>query len=159
PEASLEEIQTAAQAAGASQFIERLPQGYQTIIGERGATLSGGEKQRLSIARALLKDAPVVILDEPTAALDAATEALVLEGLKRLMRGRTTFLIAHRLSTIRHADKIVTLDGGRLVECGAHRELLSQGGVYARHHALQFGSGLKRVASPPSPIESLQMES
>jgi ATP-binding cassette subfamily B protein/subfamily B ATP-binding cassette protein MsbA len=161
PNASLEEIQTAAQAAGASQFIERLPQSYQTIIGERGATLSGGEKQRLSIARALLKDAPVVILDEPTAALDAATESLVLDGLKRLMQGRTTFLIAHRLSTIRHADKIVTLDGGRLVECGTHRELLSQGGVYARHHALQFGSGVARVSSRPSPqppIDSLQME-
>jgi ATP-binding cassette subfamily B protein len=153
--ASLEEIKTAAEAAGASQFIERLPNGYETIIGERGATLSGGEKQRLSIARALLKDAPVVILDEPTASLDAATEAIVLDGLKRLMRGRTTFLIAHRLSTIRHVDKIITLDGGRLVECGTHAELLSKGGLYASHHALQLG---RRHHGSRAPANRVQME-
>ncbi len=145
PHASRPDIEAAASAANAHAFIERLPRGYDTVIGELGATLSGGERQRLSIARALLKDAPILILDEPTSALDAATEATLLDALERLMRGRTTFIIAHRLSTIRKADKIVTLQDGRVAETGTHDELLKLGGVYARFHELQFGSG--RLAS------------
>ncbi len=139
PDAGREEIVAAARAANAHPFIERLPQGYDTVIGERGATLSGGERQRLSIARALLKDAPILILDEPTSALDAETEALLLEALRRLMAGRTTFIIAHRLSTIREADRIVVLDGGQIVESGKHEDLLAGGALYSRLHSIQFG--------------------
>jgi ATP-binding cassette, subfamily B, bacterial len=139
PEASREEIEAAARAANAHVFIERLPQGYGTMVGQRGATLSGGEKQRLSIARALLKDAPILILDEPTSALDAETEGLLLEALRRLMKGRTTLIIAHRLSTVRGANRIVVLDEGRIVESGTHDELLALGERYARFHNLQSG--------------------
>jgi ATP-binding cassette subfamily B protein len=139
PDASMSEIEAAAKAANASQFIERLPNGYQTVVGERGATLSGGERQRLSIARALLKDAPILILDEPTSALDVETESLLLDALERLMRGRTTFIIAHRLSTIRRADLILVMDDGRVAEQGTHDELIAKGGLYARLHAIQFG--------------------
>ena len=131
PDARRDEIVAAAVAANADGFIRRLPQGYDTVVGERGATLSGGEKQRLSIARALLKDAPILILDEPTSALDARAEALLLDALARLMTGRTTFVIAHRLSTIRHADRILVLDDGRIVEAGSHAELVATGGLYA----------------------------
>jgi ATP-binding cassette subfamily B protein/subfamily B ATP-binding cassette protein MsbA len=131
PDAPCEEIVAAAQAASADDFIRRLPGGYDTVIGEHGATLSGGEKQRLAIARALVKDAPILILDEPTAALDARTEALLLGALERLMAGRTTFVIAHRLSTIRNADRIVVLDRGEIVEEGRHEDLLERGGLYA----------------------------
>ena len=138
--ASREAIVKAAQAANADTFIQRLPQGYDTVIGERGATLSGGEKQRLAIARALLKDAPVLILDEPTSALDAQTEFLLLEALERLMAGRTTFIIAHRLSTIQRADRIVVLDRGKVVEMGTHEELLAFSGYYKRLYKLHFGS-------------------
>jgi ATP-binding cassette, subfamily B, bacterial len=137
PGASHADIVHAAQAANADEFIRRLPQGYDTVIGERGATLSGGEKQRLAIARALLKDAPVLILDEPTSALDAQTEALLLEALDRLAHGRTTFVIAHRLSTIRRADRIAVLDHGQLVEIGTHQALLDARGAYQRLHAAQ----------------------
>ncbi|HEY6169343.1 MAG TPA: ATP-binding cassette domain-containing protein, partial [Verrucomicrobiae bacterium] len=137
PNASHAEIEAAARAANAHDFITRLPQGYETVIGERGATLSGGERQRLSIARALLKNAPILILDEPTSALDAQTESLLLEALERLMKGRTTFIIAHRLSTIRRADRIVVLQDGRVAETGTHDELLTRGKVYAHFHQLQ----------------------
>jgi ATP-binding cassette subfamily B protein/subfamily B ATP-binding cassette protein MsbA len=112
----------------------RLPEGYDTVVGERGATLSGGERQRLSIARALVKDAPILILDEPTSAVDSETERLIVEALQRLMVGRTTFIIAHRLSTVRHADRIVVLDAGRVVEHGTHDELLRLDGAFARFH-------------------------
>jgi len=137
--ASHDEVVAAAVAANADGFIRRLPNGYQTVIGERGATLSGGEKQRLAIARALLKDAPILILDEPTSALDASTEALLLEALDRLMRGRTTFIIAHRFSTIRNANKILVMDAGRIVETGTHAELLKANTLYKRYLKLQIG--------------------
>jgi ATP-binding cassette subfamily B protein/subfamily B ATP-binding cassette protein MsbA len=146
PGASRHEIEAAARAANAHAFIERLPEGYETVVGERGATLSGGERQRLSIARALLKDAPILILDEPTSALDAETEGLLLEALRRLMRGRTTLIIAHRLSTIRNADWIAVIDQGQVVEKGTHAELLERRGLYAYLHGIQ--SGLLSQAPP-----------
>src|SRR5262249_11250823 len=129
------------------------PDGYQTVIGERGATLSGGERQRLAIARALLKDAPILILDEPTSSLDAETEAQLLEALERLMRGRTTLLIAHRLSTIRAADWIVVLDHGRVVEAGTHAHLLSRNGLYARFQRLQSGTGGRSNGAAVAPAD------
>jgi ATP-binding cassette subfamily B protein/subfamily B ATP-binding cassette protein MsbA len=131
PDAVRADIEAAARAANAHAFVERLPDGYETVVGERGATLSGGEKQRLSIARAFLKDAPVLILDEPTSALDARTEGALLDALERLMRERIAFVVAHRLSTIRAATRILVLDDGRIVESGSHAELLELGGLYA----------------------------
>jgi ATP-binding cassette subfamily B protein/subfamily B ATP-binding cassette protein MsbA len=144
PDATLDEIVAAAQAANAHDFIVRLPDGYDTEVGERGATLSGGEKQRLSIARAFLKDAPVLVLDEPTSALDARTEAYLLEALERLMEGRITFVIAHRLSTIRRATQIVVLEHGAAVERGTHEELLDLDGVYADLQRHQSGDRTQR---------------
>ena len=138
PEASTAEIIAAATAAQAHEFIARLPSGYGTPVGERGATLSGGEKQRLAIARALLMDAPLLLLDEPTAALDPQTEADLLLALGRLVEGRTTFIIAHRLSTVRNAHRIAVLDEGRLVEMGTHAELMERKGAYCRLRNLQF---------------------
>jgi ATP-binding cassette, subfamily B, bacterial len=135
-------VTAAAVAANAAEFIERLPAGYDTVIGEGGATLSGGERQRLAIARAFLKDAPILVLDEPTASVDTRTESLLLEALARLAHGRTTFVIAHRLSTVRGADHIVVLDGGRIVEAGRHADLLARRGLYATLHEHQFaGAG------------------
>ncbi|MUG98017.1 ATP-binding cassette domain-containing protein [Scytonema sp. UIC 10036] len=138
PEASQEEIVAAAKAAKADDFICQMPQGYDTVLSERGAILSGGQKQRLAIARALLLDAPVLILDEPTSALDAQTETLLLEALEHLMQGRTVFIIAHRLSTILRADRIVVLEQGKVVETGTHQELLARSGLYKHLHSLQF---------------------
>jgi ATP-binding cassette, subfamily B, bacterial len=140
-QASHREIEAAARAANAHRFIERLPEGYDTVVGERGATLSGGERQRLSIARAILKDAPILVLDEPTSAMDVETEALVLEALERLIKGRTTIIIAHRLTTIAKASRILVVQDGAVVESGTHAELLQHGGIYARYHLLQFGPG------------------
>jgi ATP-binding cassette subfamily B protein/subfamily B ATP-binding cassette protein MsbA len=140
PDASQEEIMAATVAAGADEFVRRLPQGYDTVIGERGATLSGGERQRIAIARAFLRDAPVLILDEPTSALDAQTEAELLESLERLKADRTTIIIAHRLSTVRDADRIIVLDAGKMVEAGTHEELLARGGLYRGLYESQFGA-------------------
>jgi ATP-binding cassette subfamily B protein/subfamily B ATP-binding cassette protein MsbA len=142
PGASRVEIVAAARAANADRFISDLPDGYDTVVGERGATLSGGERQRVAIARALLKDAPVLILDEPTSALDAETEGALLQALERLMVGRTTVIIAHRLSTVRRADQILVLRDGRIVERGRHEELLALEGHYARMHGIQHGTTL-----------------
>jgi ATP-binding cassette subfamily B protein/subfamily B ATP-binding cassette protein MsbA len=130
-DASTAAIAAAAVAASAADFVERLPQGYDTIVGERGMTLSGGEKQRLALARAFLKPAPILVLDEPTSALDARTEAALLDAVDRLVKGRTTFIIAHRLSTIRRADRIVVVDRGAIVEQGSHDALLARDGLYA----------------------------
>lgn len=145
PDVPLERIQAAARAAHAQGFIERLPQGYDTVIGERGARLSGGERQRLAIARALLKDAPILILDEATSSLDTESEAAVQEALENLMQGRTVLVIAHRLSTVRRADRIVVLEHGRVAESGTHEELLHRGGTYSRLYALQFGNVERRL--------------
>jgi subfamily B ATP-binding cassette protein MsbA len=133
-----EAIRRAARAALADEFISKLPKGYNTVIGERGLILSGGQRQRLAIARAILKNAPILILDEATSALDAESEMLVQQALNNLMAGRTTIVIAHRLSTVRRADRIVVLDAGRVVEMGAHHELLRLDGVYRRLYELQF---------------------
>ena len=133
-----EAIRRAAKAAYALEFIERLPQGFDTVIGENGVMLSGGQRQRLAIARALLKDAPILILDEATSALDTESEQQIQAALDVLMQGRTTLVIAHRLSTIENADRIVVMHDGRIVESGRHEELLALGGHYASLHRLQF---------------------
>lgn len=135
--ADMDEIRVAAKAAHALEFIEQLPNGFDTMIGEHGVKLSGGQRQRLAIARAILKDAPILILDEATSALDTESERYVQAALDELMRGRTTLVIAHRLSTIERADRILVLSQGRVVETGSHHELLAQGGAYARLHSLQ----------------------
>jgi ABC-type multidrug transport system fused ATPase/permease subunit len=136
-DASREEIIAAAQNANAHDFISRLPKGYDTEIGERGAQLSGGERQRIAVARAFLKDAPILILDEPTSSIDSKTEAVILDALDKLMLGRTTFIVAHRLSTIRNAEKILVIERGALVEHGTHDELLARGGLYKQLHDMQ----------------------
>ncbi len=138
PEASEEEILRAARLANVTEFAEALPDGYDTLVGERGMQLSGGQRQRIAIARALLRDAPILVLDEATSHLDAVNEAVVRAGLRYLMAGRTTLVIAHRLSTVRDADRIVVLDAGRVVEQGAHHELLARGGLYAHLVASQI---------------------
>jgi len=137
-QAAPERIIQAARAAAADEFIRALPQGYDTVIGDRGFRLSGGEKQRLAIARALLKNSPILILDEATSQLDSQSELLVQQALDKLMRGRTVFVIAHRLSTLRHADKIVVLDKGAITDCGTHEELMNKGGLYKELYELQF---------------------
>ena len=137
-DATAAEIEEAARVAFAHDFIKELPNGYDTIVGERGIFLSGGQRQRLAIARAVLADAPVLILDEATSALDAEAERLVQRALANLIRDRTTIVIAHRLSTVRRADKIVVVERGRIKETGSHAELLARGGLYKRLYELQF---------------------
>jgi len=138
PDAAMEEVVEAAKTAFAHDFIQQLPEGYDTSIGDRGVRLSGGQRQRICIARALLKNAPILILDEATSALDTESEQMVQKALDNLMVNRTTFVIAHRLSTVLHADRIVVIEGGRIVESGSHEDLLTNSGLYSRLHALQF---------------------
>jgi len=138
--ATVEQVRAAAEAAYLAPFIDSLPQGLATPIGEHAMKLSGGQRQRLSIARAILKNAPLLLLDEATSALDSESERFIQASLERLMSGRTTVVVAHRLSTIERADRIVALDGGRVVEVGPHRELLARGGMYANLHRIQFAA-------------------
>jgi len=138
PDASDAEITDAARVAFAHDFIEELPNGYDTVVGERGIFLSGGQRQRIAIARAVLINAPVLILDEATSALDAESERLVQKALANLMRNKTSIVIAHRLSTVRRADKIVVMVRGKIIETGTHAELLEKGGIYRRLYELQF---------------------
>jgi len=141
PNANQEAIEAAAHAAHAHEFVQRLPEGYDTVVGERGVKLSGGQRQRIAIARALLKDPAVLILDEATSSLDTESERLIEDAMERLLAGRTTLIIAHRLSTVRRADRLVVLDHGRIVEEGSHSELLARGGLYARLYQHQFREG------------------
>jgi len=142
PGATRQEVIQTARDADAHEFIAQMPRGYDSAVGERGLTLSGGQRQRIGIARALIRNAPILILDEPTAALDAEAEQLVLQGLARLMQGRTAIAIAHRLSTVRHADNILVFKEGIVAEQGTHEELLAFGGVYAELYRVQFGSAV-----------------
>jgi ATP-binding cassette subfamily B protein/subfamily B ATP-binding cassette protein MsbA len=149
PAASVDEIERAARMAQADAFIQRLPAGYDTVIGELGVTLSEGERQRLTIARALLRNAPILILDEPTSSVDTATEAAIMDALDEVMRGRTTFVIAHRLSTVRRASQIVVIQDGAIVERGTFDELLDRQGAFAVLYRTQFSKREEqRVAAP-----------
>jgi subfamily B ATP-binding cassette protein MsbA len=132
------EIETAARAAHAHEFVQRLPKGYDTVVGERGVELSGGQRQRIAIARALLRDAPILVLDEATSSLDAESERVIQDGIETLLEGRTVLVIAHRLSTVHRADEILVVEGGRIVERGTHAELLAEGGTYRRLYDLQL---------------------
>lgn len=150
-DATMDEIADAARAANAHEFIMALPQQYDTLVGERGSQLSGGERQRLAVARAFLKNAPLLILDEPTSSIDSKTERVILDALDRLMVGRTTFMIAHRLATVRHADQILVLDHGRLAQRGTHQELVLQDGLYKQLHDMQSGEVRRRVRAALEP--------
>jgi ATP-binding cassette subfamily B protein len=150
PTATDAEIEAAARAAAADEFISRLPQGYDTFLGEKGARLSGGQKQRIAIARAILKNPPILLLDEATSSLDSESERLVQDALEKLKRERTTIVIAHRLATAINSDRIVVIDRGRIVGTGRHEELLRDNGLYARLAELQFGE--KEVSWPTSTV-------
>jgi subfamily B ATP-binding cassette protein MsbA len=150
PDASDADIERAGRAAYAHDFVSALPNGYDTVVGERGTQLSGGQRQRLAIARAILRDPPILVFDEATSALDNESERLVQAAIERLLEGRTVFVIAHRLSTVQRADQIVVLDRGRVVENGDHATLLAQGGLYRRLHDLQF-------ADYPTAAEALEV--
>ncbi|HET9399966.1 MAG TPA: ATP-binding cassette domain-containing protein, partial [Candidatus Acidoferrales bacterium] len=140
PEASRAEIIRAAELANATEFIDRLPEGFDTMVGERGVTLSGGQRQRIAIARAVLRDSPILLLDEPTSALDASSEQLVVEALSRLMEGKTTIVIAHHLATIQHSDVIFVIKDYGIAEQGTHEELIGKNGAYAELYGLQAGA-------------------
>ena len=141
PDASDEDVIAAAKAASAHEFIENLPESYQTFVGERGVMLSGGQKQRIAIARAILRDAPILLLDEATSALDSENELAVKRAVESLSKSRTTLVVAHRLATVKKADRIIVMNQGKLVATGTHEELLSAGGLYARLARLQFSDG------------------
>jgi ATP-binding cassette subfamily B protein len=149
PEASDAEVRRAAEAAAAAEFLDRLPQGFDTFLGEKGVRLSGGQRQRIAIARAILRNPPILLLDEATSALDAESERAVQQALERLSAGRTTLVIAHRLATVLKADRILVMDQGRIVAEGTHRSLIAAGGLYARLAALQFTEGPTAATAPP----------
>jgi subfamily B ATP-binding cassette protein MsbA len=152
--ASREDVEKAASAANAHEFITAMPEGYDTVIGERGARLSGGERQRLAIARAILKNPPILIFDEATSSLDTESERLVQEAIEHLFEGRTVLIIAHRLSTVRNADRIVAMEDGRVLEEGTHDELIARNGLYRRLHDLQFSGADSRNAGAGGPGEA-----
>ncbi len=170
--ASDEQIDAAARAANCHDFISALPDGYDTVLGERGAQISGGERQRICVARAFLRDAPILILDEPTSSIDSKTEGVILDALEDLMEGRTSFMIAHRLSTVRHADQILVMQDGLIVERGTHEELVGGGGVYTQLHVAQTRERGRRARGPqeqmpepalieatvPAPVEAPESE-
>ncbi|HEX9617583.1 MAG TPA: ABC transporter ATP-binding protein [Anaerolineales bacterium] len=162
PDASLAEVEEAAKAAQAHEFILSFPEGYDTAVGERGVTLSGGQRQRVAIARALLMDPRILILDDSTSSVDTQTERLIQKALEKIMEGRTTFVIAHRLSTVRRADLILVMDQGRIAECGTHRELLAQDGLYREIYELQlrdqeqFHEEMEALGAPSGRFSSLQ---
>ena len=149
PDASEAEIRSAAEAAHVVDFIDGLPQGFDTLVGERGVKLSGGQRQRVAIARAILRDAPILLLDEATSALDSESEALIQDALWRLMARRTAVVVAHRLSTVARMDRLIVIDRGAIVESGSHAELLAAGGVYADLWSRQSGGFL----AEPEPDE------
>ncbi|HXJ39262.1 MAG TPA: ABC transporter ATP-binding protein, partial [Bryobacteraceae bacterium] len=159
PEASREEIVSAAKLANAHDFIDKMPEGYDTMVGERGVTLSGGQRQRIAIARAIIRNTPILVLDEPTSGLDAASEEAVFEALGRLMEGKTSIVIAHHLATVRKANIIFVVKDNAIVERGTHDELLAAGGLYAELYEIQFRrddpeAQPEREASAPLPVES-----
>jgi subfamily B ATP-binding cassette protein MsbA len=155
PDVPMDEIVAAARAANAHEFIVEMPRGYETTIGDLGVRLSGGQRQRLAIARALLKNAPILILDEATSALDTESEGLVQEALERLMANRTTLVVAHRLSTVRRADRIVVLVRGEIVESGTHEELLARGAEYRKLYELQFRDEMPEDEAEPPPARKV----
>jgi subfamily B ATP-binding cassette protein MsbA len=153
PDATMAEVVEVARIAHCDEFIERFPQGYDTIVGERGVKLSGGQRQRIAIARAILADPGILLLDEATSSLDSESEALIQDGLRALQAGRTTFVIAHRLSTVVSADQILVLDGGEIVERGTHEELLAQNGRYRQLYERQYGLQTNRFVNPGEELQ------